>query len=555
MRAALYARFSTENQSAASVADQLVVCRRYAATLGAQVVREFSDDGISGTAMGNRPGVLNLLAFAAAGGCDVVIAEHTDRLSRAGSGGWKVYEDLEEMGVRYMTAMEGEVTDLHQGVSSMMSAIKIREVRLRTRRGLQGVVESGRSAGGVSYGYRTKRVYDGGGERIRGHLEVDEDEAEVVRRIFRDYAGGLSPKAIAHALNAEGVPGPRGGLWQPSTINGNPKRGNGVLHNELYRGVRVWGRQTFVKDRATGARRGRAAQDSPKRLEAPELRILTEEQWSAVQSRYAAVQQASEDLGRKVAQARPKRLLSGLVRCGACGGPMTLSGPDRRFMCATRREKGPTACDNRRTARCDDVEARVLAAVQRDLLHPAVIEEAMREYQRLKSAATRAGLRDRATRQREVEEVDRRLARLIDQLETGAPWSAIAARHGELTAKHEQLQALIAADDHVEDAVDLHPAAPAKWRQLVENLQATLEGGQTATHAQAREDFRKIVRQVVVIPLNGRGEYRLEVATDLAPVLQAQKNRPGEGAAFRSRVGAGTRFHPGPNSLITILAA
>ena len=50
---------------------------------------------------------------------------------------------------------------------------------------------------------------------------------------FRDYAAGLSPKRIAKDLNQEGFRGPRGALWSPSTIHGNPKRGVGILHNEL----------------------------------------------------------------------------------------------------------------------------------------------------------------------------------------------------------------------------------------------------------------------------------------------------------------------------------
>ena len=68
----------------------------------------------------------------------------------------------------------------------------------------------------------------------------------------------------AKALNAEGVPGPRGSAWSPSTIQGNPKRGIGILNNELYIGRSVWNRQQFIKNPDTGKRvarprRGRAA--------------------------------------------------------------------------------------------------------------------------------------------------------------------------------------------------------------------------------------------------------------------------------------------------------
>jgi DNA invertase Pin-like site-specific DNA recombinase len=67
MRAALYARYSTDNQSDTSVEDQLVLCRRFAEKVGARVVHEYSDAAISGQAIGNRPGVRALVEAARRG--------------------------------------------------------------------------------------------------------------------------------------------------------------------------------------------------------------------------------------------------------------------------------------------------------------------------------------------------------------------------------------------------------------------------------------------------------------------------------------------------------
>lgn len=96
--------------------------------------------------------------------------------------------------------------------------------------------------------------------------------------IFREYAAGASPRAIAADLNARGVRSPRGGTWNASTINGNADRGNGVIHNELYRGVLVFGRQTWLKERSTGARNARKGYPaSIVRQEVPALRIVPED--------------------------------------------------------------------------------------------------------------------------------------------------------------------------------------------------------------------------------------------------------------------------------------
>ena len=73
-------------------------------------------------------------------------------------------------------------------------------------------------------------------------------QAAVVVRIFEDYGRkNLSPKAIAAQLNREYVPGPSGKVWGQSTINGNRRRGTGILNNELYIGQLVWNRQRFIK--------------------------------------------------------------------------------------------------------------------------------------------------------------------------------------------------------------------------------------------------------------------------------------------------------------------
>jgi hypothetical protein len=67
-----------------------------------------------------------------------------------------------------------------------------------------------------------------------GEREINPEEAAVIRRIFEQHVAGVSSKQMAKTLNREGVRGPQGALWSPSTIHGNPKRGIGMLNNELY---------------------------------------------------------------------------------------------------------------------------------------------------------------------------------------------------------------------------------------------------------------------------------------------------------------------------------
>jgi hypothetical protein len=75
-----------------------------------------------------------------------------------------------------------------------------------------------------------------------------------VRRIFREYAGGASPMRIAKTLNAEGIPGPAGGIWYDASSRGHADRGDGVPRNPIYTGRLVWNPQQSVKDPVTGRR-------------------------------------------------------------------------------------------------------------------------------------------------------------------------------------------------------------------------------------------------------------------------------------------------------------
>ena len=119
-----------------------------------------------------------------------------------------------------------------------------------------------------------------------GRRAINQDEAAVVRRIFHEYATGKGPLSIVRDLNRERVPGPTGRHWNASALLGSPKRRNGILNNQLYIGEIVYNRQRFVKDPTTGKR---IARENPEqdwhRQAVPELRIVDDRTWDAVQRR------------------------------------------------------------------------------------------------------------------------------------------------------------------------------------------------------------------------------------------------------------------------------
>lgn len=136
-----------------------------------------------------------------------------------------------------------------------------------------------------------------------------------MRRIYADYAKGKSPLKIVKELNAENIPSPRGGPWRVSTLNGDVRAGDGILCQDLYRGRSVFNRRRFVKNPTTGRRSSILNPESEwVVVDAPDLRIIEDDLWDAVQGRRRQVSPPPGEQPRS----RPKRLLSGLLHCGVC---------------------------------------------------------------------------------------------------------------------------------------------------------------------------------------------------------------------------------------------
>src|SRR3546814_766847 len=109
IRAALYARYSSDQQSSASIADQQRICRERAAREGWQIEGAYEDAAISGASMILRPGIQRLLADAQAGKFDIVLAEALDRVSRDQADVATLFKHLQFARVPLVTLAEGEI--------------------------------------------------------------------------------------------------------------------------------------------------------------------------------------------------------------------------------------------------------------------------------------------------------------------------------------------------------------------------------------------------------------------------------------------------------------
>ena len=201
-RVAIYARYSSEElQDDASIEDQIRLCQERVKAQGGEVMNCYTDHGISGASMILRPGVQQLVQDGLAGKYDAVYTEALDRLSRDQEDIAGIYKRMTFMGIKIFTLSEGEINEMHIGLKGTMSAIFLKDLADKTRRGLRGRIEKGKSGGGKSYGYDVIRQWNEHGEPICGERKINKEQAAIVNRIFREYLSGISPKAIAKQLN------------------------------------------------------------------------------------------------------------------------------------------------------------------------------------------------------------------------------------------------------------------------------------------------------------------------------------------------------------------
>lgn len=537
---AIYGRHSTDLQNARSTADQIALLRDASRAEGITDILEFTDEAISGSAIDNRPGLRALLNAVARGEVSDVLTEALDRLSRDQENIAHIFKRLTYANVPLRTLTEGPIDRIHIGLKGTMNELFLHDLAQKTRRGLVARVKAGFSGGGRCYGYDIVG---------KGELQPNGHQVSILHQIFNDFGRNeMSARAIAHKLNAAGEPGPRGGEWTPSTIHGDRRAQDGILHQELYIGVRVFNRRRYRKHPDSGKRS--SVLNPPEdwiRQPVPHLRIIDQELWNTVQARLDAQAEHPKTLTRK-----PKRLLSGLMKCSLCGSAMTLKGG--KYNCSGRYDRG--TCSNGKIIAAKTVEERVLTGIKTHLLSPEAIAEAVRAFHAAAETERRALQIERAPLERELAEIERKLKRAQAMcLEGAIETDELKTISAPLKTRRNEIQARLAVDASP-SVIQLHPGAAEAYRRLAENLLQAIEGDDGE---EVRTELRKLIERVDFIPAEGLGKFQLEVHGSLAALLALGKARNAKNPTARGHgvfadqsltsgcevsLGAGVGFEP-----------
>ena len=578
MKAGIYARKSTDdndrNEENKSVTRQVERARAYANTKGWTVDEEFifTDDGVSGAEFENRPAFVRLIASLPKKGkppFDVIVMSESSRLGRDMTRNAAFVVNIIESGVRifyYLTDEEEKADTPEQRLMVTLKSYASEVERLkagpRSYDALERKAAKGYNAGGVVYGYNNVHVCANGanGESVRSHTDyqINEGEAHVLRRIFEMYAAGHGHVRIARTLNRDPAfselsrryfngqqpPSPRKGTgsWAPSSIRA-------MLYNERYTGIVPYGKYQKVYRRGTKARVKRD-QKNVLRASRPDLRIIGEDLWARVQKRLHAARKGylvstGDELGGRPLSGRVSRyLLSGLMRCGCCGGSMVTtsmalgSGSTRRrephYLCSWRHNRGSTVCANGHRVRSSEVDARVLSAIERIALTPGAVEYVIdKVVERVR--ATRRNVPDRLkTMDEELQRLKRELDRFLAFIAKGRALDSVRA---EIETRERRIKELNAERDRLRGAGSTALDVAAIRRMAltrVNALRSTLYGNV----ADGREALRELLAGPITFKLEGSG-YGLAGETRIgalfAPIPQTTRIRLASPRGFEPR--------------------
>ena len=318
-RAVTYLRCSSDKQKelGTSISAQRKMCRDYCGRLQYDIVREYVDDGISGTST-ERNALRSMLNDARAKQFDVIVLYDTSRFDRSKEGEMELHR-VRQLGIKvdYVVLpmqydQDGDLTPESALTESQIKSLD-RYFSLKlgrdVLRGNKEVTSKGfRVGGSPPYGYRRKIVQDGSAQRST--IEPDPVMAPIVREMFELKLSGLGDRKIVAHLNEKKIAAPRRGTggWMSSTVRA-------ILGNRAYIGEMVYNKRKWRRDSQSQKRR-----PTPKSQSEWIVREGTHEGLISVDVFDRAQELRTPHAPRaKKQEDRHVYLLSGLVVCDQCG--------------------------------------------------------------------------------------------------------------------------------------------------------------------------------------------------------------------------------------------
>lgn len=457
INAVIYARESADDSKGTSIPAQIAEAQKYAAREGYEILETFSDESWKGWQM-DRPAFTDMLGRAKAGEFRAILVWDYSRFGRDAGETMKIMDELEAYGVLVISVTEGRMEGADgrflRWIKNVMNEHYGVILGRNVVRGHMEGARNGYAAGGrPPYGYRKAPVVGENG-RVRFRFEPNAAEAQIVRRVYEEYAAGKPMHVIAAALNGDGIPSPGGSRWQTGTISRIL-----VAHQKQYLGAQIYNRSKRFKKQhkcqVKPSTEWAIGYDAHPPLVTPEL-------VEGVNARLLAPNATIRGRSSRAAQ----HMLSGLIRCDLCGSPVivvqTVSNGVRYsyVTCALRTYlhelKGKPKCPGPRL-RMEALERMVSDAVLNEVSHEMTLARMHHAYEQ-KTAMTLALQKERhASATKALQDLGRQKTNLVDAVSNGMPWTAAKEKleeiEGNIRARNAELRE--AAETPIESDADV----------------------------------------------------------------------------------------------------
>ena len=365
LRVAPYCRVSTnsEEQHESYTAQIEYYTEKIAAQPDWTMVDMFADEGKTATSTKKRKDFLRMIKACEKGKVDLVITKSVSRFCRNTLDGLDYVRKLKRMGVGILFEKEN-VNTLHMDNEMILTFMMS-----------QAQAESESMSGNIRWGHR-KNFKDG---KVYYHYagfmgyrkgedglpEIDDEEAEIVRRIFSRYLVGHSVSKIIADLEADGIKTVRGKeSWNDRVVRN-------MLRNEKYIGDALL-QKTFIADLFTHQSKKNNGELPQYYVHDCHPAIIDKMTFQRVQeelARRSSLRKVSSNAKTELAKYSGKYVLSEILSCGNCGSPYrrtTWTRPEGKkivWRCINRLEHGKKFCKDAPTLEEGTIHAAVVAAM------------------------------------------------------------------------------------------------------------------------------------------------------------------------------------------------
>lgn len=414
---AIYCRVSTEEQSenGYSIDEQERLLEEWCKKMGYVIYKCYSDRGISGKNIKDRPALKELLSDAKAGKFDMVISWKINRVSRKLEDVLKIVNLLEKNNITFKSYSEPFETDTPAGRMQFQMMALIGEFERGTiaqnvKMGMIAKAKSGNWCGGRVLGYDLVPNNSPEEEKKgKNKLKINEKEAEIVRFIFNEYSKGKGYKAITNQINKLGYKTKKGNDFSVGSIRD-------ILTNPVYIGeIRYNVRQNWSE------KRRRNINPNPIRVKGKHEAIIDRELWDKVQ------------LILESKKGKPSRIydgeypLTGILRCPKCGACMVISrttntladGSKKRiayYCCGNWKNKGTSVC-NSNTIRVDKANEYVFKKIEELVSNEAMIKAVVKNINKERKDKVKPAKRLLGDIDKELEKLDKRKRKIFEAYE------------------------------------------------------------------------------------------------------------------------------------------